>query len=37
VAPALLITIVSVLVATVAAVAQKRSQKAIDVNSQDDR
>ena len=37
VAPALLITIVSVLVATVAAVAEKRAQKAIDVNSQDDR
>jgi hypothetical protein len=36
VAPALLITIVSAFVATVAAIAQKRAQQAIDVNSQDD-
>jgi hypothetical protein len=36
VAPALLITIVASVVATVAAVAQKRAQKAIDLNSTND-
>jgi len=36
VAPALLIAILSVIVATAAAIAQKWAQKAIDVNSPDD-